>query len=260
MQGKSDLLLTAPPEDSRAALRFGLPVAHAAYRIGGGPHLFRASLPVPIRGGVMAVDCAGFDGRGEPGPFCQEVLRECAARGFTGVLCDFEGRPLPLLVQILRELEELLQKRGWPLYVPESYGSYTAGARVLISSALSGGSLSQRLRDALDQYGQGRVVLAVERVAEDFFLPSPDGQGTPLSREALSTMLEQRAPSIFFSDQLCAHYFTYMAPDNGAHFVLFDDAGSIRKKLLLARNLGIRQAVLAYPQVDDLLEDILREA
>ena len=30
MQGKSDLLLTAPPGDSRAALRFGLPVAHAA--------------------------------------------------------------------------------------------------------------------------------------------------------------------------------------------------------------------------------------
>ena len=73
-------------------------------------------------------------------------------------------------------------------------------------------------------------------------------------------MLEQRTPSVFFSDQLCAHYFTYMSRENGAHFVLFDDAGSIRKKLLLARNLGIRQAVLAYPQVDDLLEDILREA
>lgn len=260
MISKSNLILAAAPTEVMAARAYGLTLAHMAYRVGGGPHLFRANLPVSARGGLLLVGDAGFDGRGHPGPFCQEVLRECAARGFTGVLCDFEGRPLPLLVQILRELEELLQKRGWPLYVPESYGSYTAGARVLISSALSGGSLSQRLRDALNQYGQGRVVLAVERVAEDFFLPSPDGQGTPLSREALSTMLEQRAPSIFFSDQLCAHYFTYMAPDNGAHFVLFDDAGSIRKKLLLARNLGIRQAVLAYPQVDDLLEDILREA
>ena len=261
MPVKCKLILTAPPEQAAAARESGLTVAHVAYRIGGGPHLFRARMPVSVRGGLMVIGDQGFDGSGgEAAPFCQEVLRECAARGFTGVLCDFEGRPLPLLVQILRELEELLQKRGWPLYVPESYGSYTAGARVLISSALSGGSLSQRLRDALNQYGQGRVVLAVERVAEDFFLPSPDGQGTPLSREALSTMLEQRAPSIFFSDQLCAHYFTYMARDNGAHFVLFDDAGSIRKKLLLARNLGIRQAVLAYPQVDDLLEDILREA
>ena len=259
MQGNYELILTAPPSDSRAALRFGLPVAHAAYRVGGGPHLFRANLPLPVRGGLMAVDCAGFDGRGERGPFCQEVLRECSARGFNGVLCDFEGRPLPLLVQIIQELEEMLEKRGWPLYIPEEYGPYTTTARVLISSALSGGSLAQRLSEAQARYG-GRTVLAVERVAEDFFLPSLDGQGRPLSREQLSDMLMQRSPSVFFSTELCAHYFTYMSRENGAHFVLFDDAGSIRKKLLLARNMGIRQAVLAYPQVDDLLEEILREA
>ena len=107
MQGKYELILTAPPSDCRAAMRFGLPVAHAAYRVGGGPHLFRANLPLPVRGGLMAVDCTGFDGRGESGPFCQEVLRECAARGFNGVLCDFEGRPFPLLIQVVRELEGL---------------------------------------------------------------------------------------------------------------------------------------------------------
>lgn len=256
MQGKYELILTAPPGDCRAALRFGLPVAHAAYRVGGGPHLFRANLPMPVRGGLMAVDCAGFDGRGESSPFCQEVLRECAARGFTGVLCDFEGRPFPLLIQILRELEGLLEKRGWPLYVPESYGPHTLSAKVLVSSALSGGSLAQRLAEARERFGD-RTVLAVERVAEDFFLPSLDGQGRPLTREQLNTMLEERAPSVFFSTELCAHYFTYMSRENGAHFVLFDDAGSIRKKLRMAQNTGIRQAVLAYPQVDDLLDDIL---
>ena len=260
MLEKLELILAAPPGDSRAALGFGLTVAHAAYRVGGGPHLYRAGPPLPVRGGLMALDCAGFDGRGDTGPLCREILRECAARVFTGVLCDFEATPLPPLVRALQDLTGPLAKRGWPLYVPEAYGEQVAGARVLISSALSGGSLSQRLLDALNQYGHGRVVLAVERVAEDFFLPSPDGQGTPLSREALGAMLEQRTPSVFFSDQLCAHYFTYMSRENGAHFVLFDDAGSIHKKLLLAHNLGIRQAVLAYPQVDDLLEDILREA
>ena len=98
MQGKYDLILTAPPGDCRAALRFGLPVAHAAYRVGGGPHLFRANLPMPVRGGLMAVDCTGFDGRGESGPFCQEVLRECAARGYTGVVCDFD-RHFPVLAR-----------------------------------------------------------------------------------------------------------------------------------------------------------------
>ena len=83
MQTSMKLLLTAPPDQCRAALRFGLPVAHVAYRVGGGPHLFRASIPVSVRGGLMVIDNTGFDGRGEAGPFCQEVLRECMARGMT---------------------------------------------------------------------------------------------------------------------------------------------------------------------------------
>ena len=110
----------------------------------------------------------------------------------------------------------------------------------------------------MERYGAGRVALAVERAAEDFFLPSPTGQGMPLTREELQERLEERAPSVFFSSELCAHYFTYMSRQNGAHFVLFDDAGSIRKKLQTARSLGITAAVLAYPQVDDLLEEILK--
>ena len=257
MQPNHAWILTAPPGQSRAALRFGLPVAHAAYRVGGGPHLFRANMPVSVRGGLMALDCVGFDGRGEAGPFCQEVLRECSARGYDGILCDFEGRPLPLLAEIVRTLAGLTQKRGWPLYVPEAYGDCTDSAKVLISSALSGGSLLQRLEDAIQRYGQGRVVLAVERAAEDFFLPSPTGQGQPLTTAELAQLMEARSPSVFFSTELCAHYFTYMSRENGAHFVLFDDAGSIRKKMQVAGRLGIRQAVLAYPQVEDLLEAIL---
>ena len=39
-------------------------MAHVAYRVGGGPHLFRASIPVSVRGGLMVIDNTGFDGRG----------------------------------------------------------------------------------------------------------------------------------------------------------------------------------------------------
>ena len=48
-----------------------------------------------------------------------------------------------------------------------------------------------------------------------------------------------------------------MNRQNGAHFVLFDDAGSIRKKLRLAEALGIDRALLCYPEVSDLMGDIL---
>ena len=73
--------------------------------------------------------------------------------------------------------------------------------------------------------------LAVQLVAEDFFLPSPTGSGVPLSRRELEEKLEQLHPSVFFSHELCARYFTYMSRESGAHFVLFDDRDTLRKKL-----------------------------
>lgn len=256
MISNSNLMLAVAPTEMMAAQAHGLTLAHMAYRVGGGPHLFRANLPVPAHGGLMVIDDTGFDGRGDPEPFCQEVVRECSARGYTGVVCDFE-RPLNLLGRIVSGLAPLLDRQGWPLYVSEQYARWSDTAKALIPTALSGGSLHQRLTDALELYGPGRVALAVERSAEDFFLPSPTGQGIPLSREELARRIEDLSPSIFFSSELCAHYFTYMNKQNGAHFILFDDAASIRKKLYVARSLDISDVLLPYPDVADILDGIL---
>ena len=256
MGTRMQLILAAPPEDVTAAQAHGLTLAHMAYRVGGGPHLFRSSQPNPPRGGLMYIDDGGFDGRGTPDAFCQEVVRECAARGFGGVICAFD-RKLPLLSAVVEQLGPMLVRQGRSFYVSEPYGRCTATGRVLIPTALSGGSLRQRLGEAVERYGAGRVALAVERTAADFFLPSPDGQGRPLTREELKARLEERSPSVFFSDELCARYFTYMNRQSGAHFVLFDDAGSIRKKLRLAEALGIDRALLCWPEVSDLMGDIL---
>ena len=129
--------------------------AHQGYRIGRGPHLFRAAAgPVP-QGGLMALDCVGFDGRGEAAPLCDEVVRECAARGFRGAVCDFEQGGVPLLDQVVRRLGEGFARRGWTLYVTEPYGHSSPRARVMIPSALSGGSLSRRLEEAAERFGSG---------------------------------------------------------------------------------------------------------
>ena len=256
MGTRSQLILAVPPEDVTAAQSYGLTLAHVAYRVGGGPHLFRSNLPIPVRGGLMYIDDSGFDGRGTPDTFCQEVVRECSARGFGGIICAF-GRNLPLLAPIVAQLGPMLARQSRSFYVSEPYGRHTATGRVLIPTALSGGSLRQRLSEAAERYGTGRVALAVERSAEDFFLPSPNGQGRPLTREELAAKRKELSPSIFFSDELCARYFTYMNRQSGAHFVLFDDAGSIRKKLRLAEAMGIDRALFFYPEVSDLLPDIL---
>lgn len=249
------LILIVPPDRLKQVQGLSVTVAHQAYRVGRGPHLFRAGPPVPVRGGMMAVDDQGFDGRGEPGILCDEMVRECAARGFQGVVCQF-GQRLPLLDRAVKELGERFARRGWRLYVPEDYAQCTPNARVMVSSALSGGSLQNRLEEAARRYGLQRVVLDVQRVAEDFYLPSPNGSGTPLSRERLKQQLEQRQPSVFFSHELCARYFTYMSRDSGAHFVLFDDGATIRKKLQVARGLGIGGAVARLEEIDDILDDL----
>lgn len=250
------LILIVPPDRQKQVQGLPVTVAHQAYRLGRGPHLFRAGSAAPARGGLMVADDRGFDGRGEAGVVCDEIVRECAARGFQGAVCDFEQRNNPLLERVVGELGERFSRRNWRLYVPERYAGCSGQAKVMVSSALSGGSLQNRLEEAVRQYGAQRVVLAVQRVAEDFYLPSPDGAGTPLSREALGQLLEQRRPSVFFSHELCARYFTYMSRSSGANFVLFDDGDTIRKKLQTARGLGITGAIAALDEVDDLLEQL----
>lgn len=257
MQGDTKLILTAPPFAAREATSHGLPVGHMAYRVGPGARLLRANIPINLRGGLMVVDGSGFDGRGDVVSFCQQVIRECSARGFDGVILDLEGHPHPMLGQIVNRLGTLLSRRSWPLYVTEEYAGFSDQAQVIIPSALSGGSLSQRLSEAMERYGAGRVALGVQRVAEDFTLPAPNGSGTPLSREELARRIESRGAAIFFSDELCAHYFTYMSRQSGPHFVLFDNAGSIRKKLQVARNLGLCACILAWPEVEDIWGQIL---
>ena len=214
------LILTVPPGQLDRARPLGLPLAHMAYRLGRGGQLLRSDLPLRLRGGLMVLSDAGYDGSGDPGGLCRQVVGECAARGFDGILCDFEQPPVPALAKLAGLLSRAAARRGWRCLVP--------------------------------------LALAVERTAEDFFLPAPTGCGVPLSREELARRLEERRPAVFFSPDLCAHYFTYMSRENGAHFVLFDTADSIREKLRLARAAGVETAVLAYPEVDDLLPGILR--
>lgn len=255
------MILMVPPDGIRQVQGLNVVPAHQVYRIGRGPHLFRSGPPTPLKGGLMAVDARGFDGRGEFRIVCDEIIRECSARNFQGVVCDFEGPIMLFLERMIRELGERLARRKWRLYVPEQYGHCSAHGRVMISSALSGGSLHNRLEEAIEQYGRQRVTLAVERTAEDFFLPSPGGEGVVLSRETLQKELEDRRPSVFFSHELCARYFTYMSRENGAHFVLFDDGVTIRKKVEVARGLGITSTIAAWEDVSDLLEQLnLRKA
>jgi hypothetical protein len=147
------IIVTITPDRLREIQRLPVIPAHAVYRMGRGPHLFRANGSSAPRGGMMLLDCRTFDGLGAAPPFCQEVIQECSARGFTGVVCDFEAGRLPPLEQVVRELGGQCRRRNWTLIVPEQYGHCSEHALVMISSALSGGSLRQRLQEAQERFG-----------------------------------------------------------------------------------------------------------
>ncbi len=51
-----------------------------------------------------------------------------------------------------------------------------------------------------------------------------------------------------------------MSRSTGAHFVLFDDAESLRQKRTQAQELGIGQFFLLYPEVADLLPELLNSS
>ena len=143
--------------------------------------------------------------------------------------------------------------QGLPLYCPLALNA--AGARLIIGTALSGGSLRAMLEEAAARCGAQRLALDLERVRMDFPLPCQTGCGTPLTRSELAALRERHPISTYYSRELMANYFTY-TENRSTHFVLFDDAGTLRKKAALAQSLGIQEAFLMYPEVPDIIAEL----
>ena len=88
-------------------------------------------------------------------------------------------------------------------------------------------------------------------------LPARSGQGEPLTQAALDALIREHQPAVFFSKDLFARYFTYIK--NGeSHFILFDDADTLRQKLRLGRQLGVAAAFFQWPEVCDIADSLFR--
>ncbi|MCC8182450.1 MAG: hypothetical protein LIO45_05690 [Clostridiales bacterium] len=219
------------------------------YQVGPGPELLRSQGPVPLRGGLLGLNAVPSAPEGDPNRFCRQVLRECQARGAAGVLADWEPVQRSLL-PLVRRLSQSLRPAGLLLLLPECWGVAVEQACILIPSALSGGALELRLKEAAERYGADRVALALQPIREDFLLPAPSGQGKPLSRQELADLQVRIRAPVYWSRELCARYFTYR-DGRGVHFVLFDDGDSLCRKLELADELGIRCAAAAWAEIAD---------
>ncbi len=249
------IVLSVTPQQLRDALRYRCTPAHVAYRIGADSGLLRGNLLLQSRGGLLSLSDWEAPEIEQPERLAAAVVQECLHQGYDGAVLDFEDRPRPDRRAFVRVLAERMQKNRRQLFVPDPYAGAGQEVIPLLNTALSGGSYVQYLREKRNAYPR-QPALDVQRLAMDFTLPEPRGEGQPLTLEELSALMEQEQPAVFFSPELCARYFTF-SQGGRTHFVLFDDAGTIAQKLRLAEAQGYRTAFLMYPEVRDLLPRLL---
>ncbi|MBR7149877.1 MAG: hypothetical protein IKD01_02535 [Oscillospiraceae bacterium] len=243
--------LAVTPTELPKLPKLRIPLAHVAYAVGDGGHLVAAELPRNLRGGVMVLSDRCCGPLSNYNALCRGILNECNLRRFSGVLADFEGAMQQDRHTFLAQLADILTRSGRKLYVPEHYA--VENACVLICTAISGGTLRERLADAKRHYGS--VALDCTRLMMDFPLPCRSGNGKPLDAEELSSLARRSGMPSFFSSELGANYFTLCDRGQG-HFILFDTAQTLRQKLQLGEELGYETAFFMYPEVCDLLGEL----
>lgn len=251
------LYLGITPRDLSSASGWKQGFAHVAYRIGSDSTLLRQALPDVVRGGLLSVSDREAPEVQDPEALTSAALRECGRRNYAGVLLDFEAEPRRDLEDFVHLLGQALTRTHRSLYVPEPYGRCSDHAVVLINSAISGGTLSQRLTEASADWGAARIALDVQRLRMDFTLPARTGEGCPLSAGEFRALCRRENPAVFFSAELCGKYFSY-SREGSAHFLLFDDADTLKRKLRLASSLDLNAAFLMWPEVADLFSELLR--
>ena len=247
-----ELLLALTPEQrGRTPQRRFTPV-WLCYQLRSGPRLWRCASPDKVRGGILMAQDSALSGQmGDAAPCCAQAVRECVARGAAGFWANWSRPPDKDMTRLTVQLEGALEQAGLTLYVNEPYGPCVPRARVFLSSALSGGTLEGRICAARKEYGRERVVLAVERMGEDFALPAPDGQGRHLGSKSAAEMACTRGLTVFRSEELCASYCTFQEGDS-THLLLFDTDGDVRETLCLAQRLGVERVLLALGELGGL--------
>ena len=249
------IYLAVTPDKQRRAAGFTDRLAHVAYQVGREGHLTRQALLARTFGGLMVLGDREWGAVRDISQLCREVWRECGNRNYGGVVADFEHAPTPDRTAFLDALGRVLARNRKHLFVPEDYGGQVPSAQVLICTAISGGTLRQRLKEAGQTFGQRRLALDLQRLRMSFPLPCPSGEGSPLADGELEELMGRREPSVFYSGDLCAKYFT-TALEGESRFVLFDDAGTLRRKMQLGQELGLTTGLVMYPEVEDILPEL----
>lgn len=223
----------------------GVTPVRAVYRIDEEGALCALPLSEQLRGGLMLL--TAYAGRcGDQ--TVRSVLQECRRRRYRGVVVPFPGPALA------RALARPLYRAGVELWVHEQDAPAAPGCWVLVNTAQSRGSLSDRLAQVARAFGSDRIALDLQRLRMDFPLPCSGCEGVPLGGAQLGRLMEGR--TVFYSQELGVRYFTYRR-EGATRFVLLDDADTLTRKLALGAQLGVSRGLLTLPECGDVLAEVL---
>ena len=173
-----------------------------------------------------------------------------------GLFADFEDWS-PRLGALMQPLEHICRSLGRDFFVPQLYAPQTQFACVLVGSDVAAGSYEGMISEQSQRYGE-RFALELVPLRADFLLPS-GGHARQMDEDELD-MLSARGLASYFSEALCARYFTYRDGAGRTHFTLFDDPSTLKRKCEIAARFGARAIFGLYAELEDALPDILSPA
>ena len=227
--------IVAEPADIKQASRTAMKVIGLNYKISGDGGLKKSVLTAGEQTVMGISDEEITNPVTNAEKLCCDIFYEAKSGGYRGVLFDFESRAA-WMYPFVSALSYGLFERGLKHYVPERFHSAAPCAKLIINAAVSGGSFADMYGSAVQKYGKERISFELSPGRHDFIIPSYSAEGKALSQNEFDNITEKYHPSVYFSSELLAKYFTYRDSTGNFHFVIFDDAATVQEKLAFFDN------------------------
>ena len=186
-----NLILVCTGRDTTKAASLGMPVLQLCLGISPSGALQRLKVSAVQRHCLL-----GVTDPPQAINFCSaeriaaDLVFEARRTEAPGVFADFE-HDTPLNRRLLAAFDEALYDADIPLYVPLECGHTLSHAILTVSTAISGGSLTEYISSLQGIYGAARIAAFLQPVSQDFTLPSPTPNGVSLSAAARAALLAQ---------------------------------------------------------------------
>lgn len=194
-----NLILVCTGRDTTKAASLGMPVLQLCLGISQSGALQRLKVSAVQRHCLL-----GVTDPPQAINFCSaeriaaDLVFEARRTEAPGVFADFE-HDTPLNRRLLAAFDEALYDADIPLYVPLECGRTLSHAILTVSTAISGGSLTEYISSLQGIYSAARIAAFLQPVSQDFTLPSPtpNGRFAQFRSKSRAARADRRAAVLF---------------------------------------------------------------